>query len=163
MPQISSMDVWRDEDWYGWFGRRAFPRVVLLTGSRSWTDKDILFDIFEPFPRQTQFIHGGAKGLDSLAHSTLLHLGFVKPHVVKPEYDLWKAKVGPKYGGLRAPRERNILMLDGRQTHEGPVDPALVPELVLAFFMTEEETGGTAHCCKEARKRKLPIKKYVHR
>lgn len=157
-----SADKWRDEDWYGWFGRRSFPRVVLLTGSRSWTDKDFIMDVLEPFPRQTQFIHGGAKGLDSLAHSALLHMGFITPHVVKPEYDLWKEKIGPRYGGLRAPRERNILMLDGRTTYQGPQTAALIPELVLAFFMTEEETGGTSHCTKEARKRSIPIKKYCH-
>ena len=159
---FDSIDKWRDEDWYGEFGRRAFPRVILLIGSRSWTDKDYLFDLLEPYPRQTQFIHGGAKGLDTLAHSALLHLGFVKPHVVKPEYDIWKELVGPKYGGLRAPRERNILMLSGMQTHKGPVTPALVPEIVLAFFMTDIETGGTAHCVKEARKKQILVKKFVH-
>jgi hypothetical protein len=154
-------DKWRDEDWYGWFGRRSFPRVVLLTGSRAWTDKDVLFDIFDPWPRQTQFIHGGAKGLDSLAHSALLHLGFVKPHVVRPEYDLWKEKIGT-WGYKRAPRERNILMLDGRTTHEGTVHNNLIPEMVLAFFMGYDETGGTGHCVKEARKRSIPVKKYIH-
>lgn len=137
--------------------------IILVTGSRSWTDKDFLLDLFEQYPRDTRFIHGGARGLDSLAHSALLHLGFPKPHVVLPEYDYWKSVAGPKYGSLRAPRERNILMLDGRTTYKGPVLPALVPELVLAFFMTEDETGGTAHCVKEARKRSIPVKKFTQR
>ncbi len=160
MPH-DSIDKWRDEDFFGESGRRAFARVVLLTGSRSWTDKEYVRQVLEPYPRQTQFIHGGAKGLDSLAHSLLLEMGFVKPHVVRPEYDYWRDKIG-RAGFKVAPRKRNNLMLDGKTNEEGSVEPSLVPDLVISFFMNEEETGGTAHCTSEARLKGIPIRKHVH-
>jgi len=133
---------------------------VLLTGTREWTNKELLIEVLDPYSRDTLFIHGGAKGLDSLANSVCLSLGFVKPHVVRPEYKYWIAKIGAA-GGKIAPMKRNCLMLDGKTSEEGTVHPSLCPNLVLAFFLMKKETGGTAHCVAEARKRQIPILRYT--
>lgn len=135
---------------------------VLITGSRSWEDVETMRNVLLGFPRDTQFIHGGAQGADVLSSLILKELGFPDPHVVRPEYGYWKSKIGPKAGGRVAPLKRNELMLDGKTTEEGPVDASLIPDLVLSFFMNEEETGGTAACVKEARKRGISVQKFIH-
>jgi hypothetical protein len=136
---------------------------VLITGSRSWENIEVMKAALEELPRDAQLIHGGAKGADVMASLIAEMLGFdKKPHIVRPEYSYWKEKLGPKIGGRVAPLKRNVLMLEGKITEEGPVDPSLIPDLVLAFFMTDEETGGTAACVSEARKRNMPVTKYRH-
>ena len=128
--------------------------MILLSGTRQWTDKEYIRWALEGFPRTTQFIHGGAKGLDTLAHEVATELGFPEPIIVRPEYDYWFKKIG-KAGFKVAPNKRNVLMLEGKKTEEGSVDPSQIPFKVLAFFIGDKESGGTGNCVKEARKRNI--------
>lgn len=134
--------------------------VVLVTGSRDWEDLETLETVLRALPKGTQLIHGGALGADVATTLLADAVGLPKPLVVRPEYDYWKEKIGPRAGGKVAPLKRNELMLDGKQTEEGESDPRLIPSFVIAFFMTDKETGGTARCVKEARKRGIPVVKF---
>jgi hypothetical protein len=137
---------------------------VLVTGSRSWTDankiKSVIRLAVEVYKGEEIFIiHGGALGADCLANMACRDLG-ITTHIVRPEYDYWKAKIG--WAGYKvAPLRRNELMLDGKIIEEGPVEPSLVPVLVLAFNLNGSTTGGTAHCIGEAKKREIPVLEFT--
>jgi hypothetical protein len=147
---------------------------ILITGSRQFTNVEVMRAVLIEVPRDALIIHGGADGADVLSSVIMYDLEFQRPpHVVRPDYNYWidyytnkiavksgqpyGPKLGRKLGGLRAPQHRNEWMLDGKVNEEGSSDPSLVPDLVLAFFISEEETGGTTHCVREARKRQIPI------
>jgi hypothetical protein len=134
--------------------------IVLLTGSRAWTDRDMMKSVMLSYPLTTLFVHGGAGGADKLCTSLALALGFPKPHVVRPDYDYWVAKIGNGAGHKVAPTKRNELMLDGRIKEEGQVYPDLIPQEVIAFFVEPVETGGTARCVEQARLREIPVLRF---
>jgi hypothetical protein len=136
---------------------------ILVTASRAFTGDHLGLFVaaLNPYDREKDFlIHGGAKGGDKLAHLAWRQLGFVNdPHVVRPEYDYWFTKIG-RAGFKVAPTKRNQLMVDGKLTEEGPVDPSLVPETVLAFYLTETPSGGTLDCATRARKAGIEVLDY---
>src|SRR4051812_13627539 len=107
-----------------------------------------MIDALDSYDRENDFlIHGGAPGADKMAHLVWRELGFVNdPDVVRPEYDYWIMKLGPWLGPKKAPKYRNSLMVEGKRTHEGDVDPSLVPDLVLAFYLMGMDSRGTADC-----------------
>ena len=98
------------------------PYVVLVTGSRSWTDAECIERVLlaETKDRKVvRLVHGGAAGADQLAHKVAVKLGWqYKTYTPK-----WKEL------GRRAGLERNSDML-----REEDVD------LVLAF-PTKTSTG----------------------
>jgi hypothetical protein len=116
-------------------------------------------EALDPYDRKTTFlIHGGAKGGDAMAHRLWREMGFVtEPHVVRPEYDYWVAKIGKPAGYKVAPTKRNGLMVDGKLTEEGDVDASLIPDLVLAFYITKDCSGGTWDCHQKALKAKILV------
>ena len=135
---------------------------ILVTGSRRFSNEQMMAEALRGFDRVNDFlIHGGAPGADKLAHLVWRKLGFVNdPDVVRPEYDYWVNKIGAPQGYKVAPTKRNGLMVEGRRTEEGPVIPFLVPDLVLAFYITPTPSGGTWDCHQKALAAGLDVIEY---
>lgn len=50
---------------------------VLITASREWTNRAVMFDRLKRYPKGTILIHGGARGGDRIAASIGRSLGFI--------------------------------------------------------------------------------------
>lgn len=51
--------------------------TILVTGSRDWTNYEMVIDVLLRFdPSSTTIIHGGAEGLDTIADKVARQLGF---------------------------------------------------------------------------------------
>lgn len=53
------------------------PDVVIVTGSRDWTDRQKVAEVLSGFPPKTILIHGGCRGLDQIAGAFGKRFGFV--------------------------------------------------------------------------------------
>lgn len=109
------------------------PLVVVVCGSRTWTDADRIRSKLRGLPRGSTVVHGGARGADRLA-GELTHAVGLQEKVMLPD---WQAE--PRRGGII----RNIAMLD------------LHPDIVLAFW--DGASTGTGHTIAEARRRGIPV------
>lgn len=113
-------------------------RVVLVCGSRDWTDYAPVKEAIELFAHELPaptILHGGARGADGLAESVANRLGIP----TRAELADWVGK------GHAAGPDRNRRMLE------------LGPDLVLAFKDDGEwdglapgSRGGTEHMCRIA-------------
>lgn len=97
---------------------------VLITGSRSWRDVQLIRQELRKLPPGSTVVHGAATGADAIAHSIAVDLGLtVEPH--------W-----PDYANdpvREAPKIRNQKMVD------------LGADLCLAF-PASRGGSGTMHC-----------------
>lgn len=141
-------------------GRREDDiRLVLVCGSRDWTDCEVVFaaisDLWD-WQRENGWddltvLHGGARGADLLAKHCGEQLG-ISTREEKADWDSWD-RVGPDPG-----RVRNHRML------------AFGPDLVLAFKddahrwdgLGSRARGGTEHMCRIALAAKVPVLRYSH-
>jgi hypothetical protein len=131
--------------------------IVLVTGSRNWSSFATIYNVLKEYPEGTIVVHGGAPGADTLADLAASELGF-ESQVVRPDYEYWKAKVGPRVGGRIAPLKRNVMMLEGRRKESDEPNPDLVPDRVEAFRNLASGTNGTLACLNEAVKRDIPVR-----
>lgn len=135
------------------------PIVLLVTGSRDWTDHDVIHDRLEEYRGAVTLSddglmirHGACRGADLIADREAKRLGLM----VDPWPADWKVVKGitedsdirwrngrPYDAG--AGRRRNIAMLDA--------DPR--PNAVLAF--QKNGSSGTQHTIDEARKRGINV------
>lgn len=107
--------------------------IVLVCGSRNWTDKDTLNARLDQLSKHDlRIIHGGAKGADKMGYHWAFYHG-VKHTEYKPDWEKYGRSAGIK---------RNIQMLDTS------------PDLVIAFW--DGKSKGTSHTITEARKRGIP-------
>lgn len=111
---------------------------ILVTGSRKWTDGALIRFALGQFEGKHTLIHGGAKGADTMAGWVAKQMGW-DVEVYPADW----AKCGRSAGPIR-----NNQMLD------------LEPDIVLAFHEDLENSKGTGHCVKEARKRGYDVKIY---
>jgi hypothetical protein len=100
---------------------------VLVTGSRSWTNKEIIKKAIQ-YSGATTIIHGVANGADNIANNVALELGL--PTILYPAN--W-AKYGRSAGIVR-----NRMMLDREK-----------PDLIVAFW--NGTSRGTQHMIDYAR------------
>lgn len=108
--------------------------VIVITGSRSWTNRAAIENALRPFVEEHPLvIHGGAYGADQIAGEVAHALG-MPVEVMPAEWD--------KHGRSAGPR-RNIAMLDRR------------PDVVLAFW--DGESSGTLQCMEEAARRGIRV------
>ncbi len=107
--------------------------LVLVCGSRSWSNPVLIRDRLRELPRGARIIHGGARGADTMAALYARALGI--PETSYPAR--WREQ------GKRAGIIRNIEMLDQK------------PDLVLAFW--DGASTGTGHTVSEANKRGIPV------
>lgn len=76
--------------------------VILCTGSRDFTNYELVIDVLEQYdPKSTTLVHGGAKGLDTIVDIVGKMLGFT----VKVYKADWS------YGDKREGKWRNSQML----------------------------------------------------
>ena len=111
--------------------------IVLICGSRNWTNKDLIKQEILGLEGVTKIIHGACRGADYLAGEVATELGLV---VVEYPAD-WNS-----YGLSAGPR-RNQQMLD-----EGK------PDLVLAFTNDFANSKGTKDMVNRAKKQGVTVK-----
>lgn len=121
--------------------------LVLVTGSRTWTDRDTVREVFRDLPSDFELVHGGARGLDTIAGEVYHELTGRDAIVVKPDYKRYFSKV--------APLRRNVEMLEMLQERHRKNEDVLV----IAFKDLNSATSGTNHCYQEALERDLPVRK----
>lgn len=117
---------------------------VLVTGSRSWTDRDTVRERFRSLPSDFILIHGGAPGLDTIAGELYSELTGRDAIVVRPDYDRWFFKI--------APLMRNETMLDRVEEERANGEEVLV----IGFKDLTSGTNGTNNCIESAKLRGLP-------
>lgn len=114
---------------------RRYVNHVMVSGSRSWTDRDAIFQAFSIWEEMTGaesicLIHGGAQGADLLAAD-----------VASRDLD-WQVRMFPadwKTHGKRAGILRNLEMLDERPDH--------------VFIFWDGKSRGTKHVIDEVQRR----------
>lgn len=108
--------------------------VVLISGSRGWTDEQTIYDVLSDLPKHAIVMHGRCpSGADAIADRLASHLGLLT--ITFPaRWDTY---------GKRAGIVRNLVMLDYQ------------PDEVIAFW--DGESPGTKHVIEEARKRQIPV------
>jgi hypothetical protein len=80
-------------------------RIVLVCGSREWTDRATIRMWLSKLPSETEIVHGGARGADALAGDVAAELGLA----VRAYPADWKT-----YGKAAGPI-RNQTMLDAER------------------------------------------------
>lgn len=107
---------------------------VLVCGSRTWDDRYTVAWRLAQFPRDTEIIHGAARGADEAASDAAFALGFAQTGYPANWDEHGKA------AGLI----RNQEMIEREQ-----------PDLVLAFW--DGKSKGTMHTVALARKRNIRV------
>lgn len=110
--------------------------IVVVCGSRTWTDAQAVIDRVAALPPGTIIIEGGAKGADVMAWRAALAAGL---HCAEMR-PVWR-------NGNGAGHARNRAMLDLR------------PDLVIAF--QRDGSSGTQGTITEARRRGIAVE--VHK
>jgi hypothetical protein len=108
--------------------------TVVITGSRSWNNREPILQALCSLPKDTLVVHGGASGADSMAGEVAEGFG-LEVAVIKAD---WKKH------GKRAGPIRNIEMLE-----------TFKPNKVIAFW--DGESRGTRHTIDEAYLRKIEV------
>lgn len=50
---------------------------VIVTGSRGWSNRDLIADVLADLPGDSVVVHGGARGADRIAHQEAQKLGLL--------------------------------------------------------------------------------------
>ena len=115
------------------------PTTVLVTGSRDWTDENLISQALSMWLIPGDIlIHGAAPGADTICASKATAMGIT----CRAFPARWKVE------GKAAGPIRNRKMLDQK------------PELVLAFHDDLPNSKGTKDCIEEANRRGLTV--FVH-
>jgi len=108
----------------------------VICGSRNWSDIHTIRKRLISLPPDSTIVHGAAPGADTIAGWLAEDLGF----------SVERFPADWEFYGRKAGFIRNIEMLKSS------------PDLVIAFH--KDESKGTAHTIKEARKRGIPVEVY---
>ena len=112
---------------------------ILITGGRDYTNIDKIREVLSEYRNEkVTFIHGAARGADTLGGIVAKELGF-EIKIFPAEWDKYGRAAGVK---------RNITMLDEK------------PDIVLAFHEDLSKSKGTKHCVNNATKRGISVKIY---
>lgn len=136
---------------------------VLVTGSREWTDKNLIEQALDsalallqvPVTMQdtVTLIHGDAKGLDSLAAQLAGSRGWkIEGYPAR-----WREHTAACPASHFTPEPQNTCKMAGHRRNHEMI--ALGADLVVAFPMGEESSGhskGTWGCARAAMKAELP-------
>jgi len=113
---------------------------VLICGPRVWKEPRPIVDVIRELPQGTIVVHGGARGVDSIAGYVAKRLGLeVRAYPVDHALDgPWPA-AGPR---------RNIRMLTSE--HPCRQDGCFI-DVGIAFKLQEEISKGTGHMARTMR------------
>lgn len=100
---------------------------VLITGSRSWDDYELIHDELKKLPANSTIVHGNCKGADIIAGEIAKEMGFIVR-----EYPADWVKYGKAAGPIR-----NRHMATSEHLPESPID------LCLVFHDCIETSTGT--------------------
>ena len=112
---------------------------VLITGSREWTDGEVIYAALSKLPKSTIIVHGAARGADTYAESAATQLGL--------SMDRYPADWNTH--GKAAGPFRNQQMLDAGV------------DLVLAFHPDLDSSKGTRDMVNRAMKAGIPVVLFV--
>ena len=107
-----------------------------MFGDRDWVDKAAIRVVLQQLPPGTQLIHGGCKGVDTLAGEVALELGWPEPEVYEADWE--------EHGLAAGPIRNRKRVLSG-------------PHLVIAFHPELEKSKGTKGCVFEANRRGVTV------
>ncbi len=116
--------------------------IVLICGSRNWTDTDAIYERVDKLPDDALVIEGGARGADREAGFSARERGLFVVEVVCTDTHWHRF-------GRSAGHKRNHAMLD------------LAPDLVIAF--QRDGSKGTQGTVDEARRRGIPVEVHTDR
>lgn len=126
----------------------SYDQVILITGSRDWTDQDIIRNALTEFSdRKVLVIHGKCKGADIIAGNIAEKLGF----------DISSSPADWKTFGRAAGPIRNKKMVDETLEYK----KMGINTVVLAFHDSLDNSKGTGHCVKLAIKNCLDVVLYT--
>jgi hypothetical protein len=139
---------------------------VLITGSREWQDNELIYVVLDElaetayqFRMKLKLVHGGARGVDTIAHEWALKKARRDAGVMEPErhYAKWVEPCHPERckPGHRQPGYRDIdtCPAAGIYRNEHMVDLGAV--LCVAF--QHQDSRGTGHCVSYARRKGIPV------
>ncbi len=127
--------------------------IILITGSRDWDDKTLMFNILSEYKdKNVTIIHGNCKGADKCSDLIGKQLSF---NIISMPAD-WK-KYGKGAGPIRN-KEMINLLLDYRSKED-----IISYVLVIAFHDNLNASKGTKHCIGLALREKLPIRYVDHK
>jgi len=118
--------------------------LVLVTGSRSWTNRELVRHRLQFIHEPYDLMHGGAKGLDTIAGEVYKELTGKDAIVIRPDYNRYFYKYAPKM--------RNVEMVHLAAERQNAGEDVIV----LGFKDLNSRTNGTQHCIDEAKLRSLP-------
>lgn len=130
--------------------------VVLVTGSRNWTNEDVIRREFSLLPKNSVIVHGACRGADAIADMVADSFGFRTipcPAHWSHNGELWSLVYGAcesdckEVVGKAAGVIRNSFMLD-----------AYLPSLVIAFHEDIGSSRGTKHMVEYAVKKGFEVK-----
>ena len=110
-------------------------KKILFTGSRYWTDREVVLSAMRTLVCPSIIIHGAAQGLDTLASQVAFELGH-HPAGMKANWDLYQLAAGPR---------RNTAML------------ALAPDEVWFFHNDLQNSKRTKDCVLQAEAAGIPV------
>ena len=110
--------------------RNDGPRVILICGSRDWTDPVPITRVLERLPVGSLVVHGGARGADMIAAKLAHEMGY---HAARVDalWDVYKKAAGPR---------RNAAM------------GLLLPAVACVYAFPLGEARGTSDMLARARK-----------
>lgn len=116
-------------------------RVVVICGSRAWSNHKTVGKVLSKLPRGTRIRTGGAGGADTMAEWHGRKLGLKVEPSFKPDYQ--------RYGRFGAPKQRNTKMLVAKPR----------PYKVIAFW--DGESTGTLDTIEKACELGIPVEIYT--
>lgn len=111
------------------------PIMVVVCGSRDWTDAETIRRRLNRLPRNSLVITGGCRGADQLA-AALVPGASCRSEVIPADW---------KQYGKAAGMIRNKAMIDRK------------PHLVIAFRLEHAPSPGTRDTIQRARRRNIPV------
>jgi hypothetical protein len=111
--------------------------VVVVCGSRTWSEYRIIRAALLELPRGTKIRHGGAPGADLISAHQAAKIGLEVEPAFRPNYK--------EFSRWDAPKRRNTEMLETKP----------IPKGVLAFW--DGKSGGTLDTIIKACERNIPV------
>lgn len=110
---------------------------VLVCGSRSWTNREVIREQLSQLPADTVVIHGDCRGADRLAAGVAAELGF--------DIEAYPAD-WEEFGRAAGPIRNDDMLYEGK------------PDRVIAFHHELNPTqGGTGDMIRKARRHGIPV------